>query len=344
MPFNNYPYTNLNDLNLDFILERVKESPGDYAAQAAASALAASASATAAAGSASAAAAAAAAAKKTNYVIFGDSWSDPSLSQNTWMATFDAITRWTCLHNYAVNAAGFVAHAPNLISNQVAAFLLSSYVNTTDYILMVGGVNDYRNGITRVDLRNEINSIVSDLRAAGYKGKIVYITNFEYPYDYAATTYWGVLCTQVGTQIATINTYGILAESWMDSNNYFHLTSNGSQVFGEIIAASLGYGTFSPERPTAEISGKAYFEYEYNCRSVTVHCNAIMPQGQTSMSWTTSDIDLVSWIKKAVLIGTVGRSYNRFILQINADGSGSMVTEAAPNADTQVHFSWTYSV
>ena len=277
------------------------------------------------------------------FCVVGDSWSDPALEQNTWMQTFKDCTGWNLLHNYAINAAGFIAHDPNLISNQIEAFIQSDYLDKTDFLIMVGGINDYRNGVTRVDLRVEILRIITRLKAVGYTGKIVYAPNYQYPYDYEQMTYFGMLCAQVGAHCITINTFGILGEAWFNTSNYFHLTQYGSEVFGEMLASYLGFGNFSPEKVHASIEGVANFEYNYNNRSVTVMAEVLMPSGETSVSWTAEDAALIPWIKKSILIGTVGRSYKRFILQIDATGAGSMVTEEAPNANTYVRFSWTYS-
>ena len=182
--------------------------------------------------------------KKDKLIVFGDSWSDLSVTDSIW-STHVADTLNLTLHNYAVNGATFVSNPNKLISSQIQTFRESSIEKSSvKYIVLMGGINDYRNSITTNLLTTAIASCVTALQTLCPNAKIIYVSNCQYPYTFVQSAYWSdVHNFLTGTvQIPTLNLDGIIGSALYNAANYFHLTQNGQKWMAKQIIASLTGG------------------------------------------------------------------------------------------------------
>lgn len=188
----------------------------------------------------------------TEFVVFGDSWSDLSVTDAIWSPIVAKSLNCT-LHNYAKNGAGFVKPENNLISTQVSNFINDdSYLKSkVKQIIIMGGINDYRNNVTYSDIITSLISICNTLNTACPIAKILYISNCQYPYNYIDSQFWYKLHNRLSTYIpqnynftiATINLQEICpAMELYNSNNYYHLTQNGQRWLATNIVSFLNGG------------------------------------------------------------------------------------------------------
>lgn len=205
--------------------------------------------------------------QQTEFVVFGDSWSDLSVPDSIW-STKVATALGLNLHNYAVNGAGFVSPTTNLISTQINTFINSSVDKTkVKYIVLLGGINDYRNGITYSVLAEEIINCVNTLKTACPNTKILYVNDTQYPHNQTQDRYWDDLIKTITKTIIipTYNMSGAYSNDLYNSNNYFHLTKEGQQFMAKNIFSSLVGGdliTFLDERVIENSDGKATYRTE----------------------------------------------------------------------------------
>ena len=177
-------------------------------------------------------------------VVFGDSWSDTNVTDSIWSTNVASELNLT-LHNYAVNGAGFVAPSNNLISSQITTFSNSNVDKTrVKFIVLAGGINDYRNNIRFEDTAKAISNAIANLKNLCPQAKIIYVSNCQYPYTRAQSYYWVSLHNYLSTshQISTYNMDGTFGKPLFNNNNYYHLTRNGQLLWGRNIVATLTGG------------------------------------------------------------------------------------------------------
>lgn len=177
-------------------------------------------------------------------VVFGDSWSDTNVTDSIWTTNVASELNLT-LHNYAVSGAGFVAPSNNLISSQITSFSNSNVDKTkVKFIVLAGGINDYRNNISSEDTANAISNAITNLKNLCPQAKIIYVSNCQYPYTRAQSFYWVTLHNFLSTshQISTYNMDGTFGKPLFNNNNYYHLTRNGQLLWGRNIVATLTGG------------------------------------------------------------------------------------------------------
>lgn len=177
-------------------------------------------------------------------IIFGDSWSDKDITENLYPSILSNILNLE-LTNYAKNGAGFIQPSTNLIESQINTFLNSDIdKSTVKYIVLMGGINDYRNNVTSNDLSVKISTLATTLRTNCVNAEILYISNCQYPYSISQSFYWNSLHNFLAT-LCNIKTYsldGKIGEPLFDSANYFHLTETGQQWLSRNIIACLTGG------------------------------------------------------------------------------------------------------
>lgn len=184
----------------------------------------------------------------TEMVVFGDSWSDLNVTEAIWSTIASNNLRLN-LHNYAVDGAGYVAPGTNLIRTQfVAAGNDSTYdKDAVRYVVFEGGLNDYRNNVSVNDLKNAIIGLINDAHTLFPNAKIIYVNNFQYPYNSVQSTFWHTLQYNLsGWGIDTLNQDGYYSQYFFISNKT-HLTQTGQRVFATNIVAALSGGQIKNE-------------------------------------------------------------------------------------------------
>ena len=166
-------------------------------------------------------------------ITFGDSWTAPTVTNAIWSNTL-ANNLGLSLKNYAVDGAGFVVNNYGLISSQVALFNNDIINNVVDkdkvkYVVVCGGINDFRNNVTYNNLVNAIKSVFTTIKNLVPNAKLLFVANCQYPYQINQFSYWkNVKANLIG--IDTLILINKIPMKYYDST-YFHLTQQGQNLF-----------------------------------------------------------------------------------------------------------------
>lgn len=188
---------------------------------------------------------------KDSFIAFGDSWTASSVVNSIWTNIL-ATNLGLSFKNYAVDGAGFINDNYGLISDQVDVFSddINDKIinpNKVKYVIVMGGINDFRYNVPYMDLVNEIKSIFTNIRNLVPCAKLLYVANCQYPYQYNQFSYWkNVKNNLIGVE--TLILINKIPMSYFDTT-YFHLTQDGQKLFlaqniqnifegGEIISLS----------------------------------------------------------------------------------------------------------
>ena len=177
-------------------------------------------------------------------IIFGDSWSDNTVTDSIWGAIVGEKLNLT-VENYAKNAGYMYGNNAIDLPSRVTDYLESDSDKTkVKYIIIMGGINDYRHNITLNNLVSSLTTQITRLEENCPQAKIVYISNCEYPYDISQGVYWtGVHeLLRINTSIATLNLFNIIGKGAFNTSNYFHLTQNGYRLLASNIVSLLTGG------------------------------------------------------------------------------------------------------
>lgn len=189
--------------------------------------------------------------EKTELVIFGDSWTAPSVTDAIW-GNIVANNLNLNLHNYASNGAGFVSPVTNLISTQVTTFLADDTYEKekVKFIIILGGINDYKNSIGYDVLGNAIHNVIEDLQEECPDAKILYVSNCEAPRTRTQSNFWINVHNYLSTadSIGTLNLDDFIGIALYNTSNYFHLTQNGQKFMSKLIISALTGGELTPFR------------------------------------------------------------------------------------------------
>lgn len=180
-------------------------------------------------------------ANETDFIVFGDSWSDSSVS--TWVSTFSNISRMTA-HNYAVNGATMTSITTNNLQAQVNNFISDNInPNKIAFVIIVGGINDKKNhSISATNLRSALIEQTNIIKKhINIKTPVYYTYNYEWPYKLADITYWKFVCLGANVPYIPLSTYGCFSSTEFNSANWYHLTSNANNFYANIIY-NLIYG------------------------------------------------------------------------------------------------------
>lgn len=203
--------------------------------------------------------------KKTELVVFGDSWAAASVSDVKWP---NAVAEQTGLklHNYAINGASFSNGSMN---TQVSNFIADDSYEKDNIaaVVCVFGVNDAK--LNSVAAATEAQNIITWLSTVTPHipdtCPIIHIPNWSYGDTefsiYQQGRYW---MTDVFNTVKAAQPRYRLCQcfSWLacedfNTSNYYHITANASAtVFANNVAALLGYGNII-ERPTFTFINKS---------------------------------------------------------------------------------------
>lgn len=258
----------------------------------------------------------------TEMVVFGDSWSDLNVEQAVWSTLVSNQLRLN-LHNYAVNGAGFIAPANNLIGTQITtANSDTSYdKNKVKYVVVEGGLNDYMNSVTFSDLREAIQAKLTTVRSMYPRAKVLYVNNFQYPYTVAQSHYWlNIQEFLEGFGFQVLNQDGFYRRAYMLSN-LTHLTIPGQGLFANNISSALSGGeifnegvklTFTSTNSVVRIK-RLNHHLIYDFKFVG------LDSAETHQTLTLSDSDTFSWydaFDTDGYFGAIGTSYAASIAAI----------------------------
>lgn len=170
---------------------------------------------------------------KDSFIAFGDSWTASSVANSIWTNTL-ANSLGLNFKNYAVDGAGFINNNYGLISSQVTLFandIRDKVINPekVKYVIVMGGINDFRYNVAYMTLVNEIKSVFNNIKALVPEAKLLFVANCQYPYQINQFSYWkNVKANLIG--IDSLILINKIPMSYFDSS-YFHLTQAGQKLF-----------------------------------------------------------------------------------------------------------------
>lgn len=183
----------------------------------------------------------------THIVVFGDSWSDPTSLDAIW-ATDEYIGAKLNLtvNNYALSGSYLSGTDSTSLQTQIDTFRDDDTYSKAivKYIVILGGINDFRNNIAFNTLANKIEEQIERLETMCPQAKILFVSNCQYYYGLDQGRYWTGVHQDIraDSQIATLNLFGTMGREMYNSSNYFHLTQTGQKFMLSNIIASLTGG------------------------------------------------------------------------------------------------------
>lgn len=170
---------------------------------------------------------------KDTLVVFGDSWTAPNVENAIWSNELASAMNLK-LKNYALEGAGLVHNTYGTIQEQVNQFINDLDNNVIDknkvkYVVVVGGLNDYRNNVTYDKVVNSIQSIHTSISNKIKDIKFLYVSNCQYPYQQKQFQYFKNIKSSL-TNINSMNLINTIPLKYFDSTN-FHLLKEGQRLF-----------------------------------------------------------------------------------------------------------------
>lgn len=283
----------------------------------------------------------------TEIVIFGDSWSDPTSLDAIW-GTDEYIGAELGLnvHNYALSGGFLSGTDSTSLEAQVNTFTSDSNVNKSlvKYIVILGGINDYRNNVTFVTLATKIEEQIAELKILCPQAKILYASNCQWYYDKIQGDYWCGVHQDIraNSKIVTYNMFGTLGYPVFNSNNYFHLTQTGQKIMMSNIIASLTGGEiqhFQQDVIVDNASGTLKYSTERVGNMVILNIKITPKQSKTDYSFSAPSGFYFNYYPQR--IGVVGRVKEVGIINV---GYNAITTDFNTALTTGVEYEFTSSV
>ena len=252
--------------------------------------------------------------KQDKLVVFGDSWSDLEVPDSIWSTTLASELNLNLI-SYAKDSSGFVEPSTNLIRTQIANFNASDVLkDTVKYIVVMGGINDYNNGVTAYNLYEEIKSCLDTLQSICPNAKILYVSNCKYPYTKNQLDYW----YQVHNAVLKYNSLNLINKIGLPLfSNSYHLTQVGQVWLAKNINSCLTGGellTYLDTRTFEDSNVKIqYNTIPLTNNSVMVTISLYLKQSLTSgYTYNISDTG-ISYGGETGLFGCVGSNFKNVV-------------------------------
>ena len=259
----------------------------------------------------------------TEIVVFGDSWSDLSVPESVW-STYVASQLRLNLHNYARNGAGFVMPTNNLIETQInkAQNDTTYNKNLVKYVILCGGINDYRNNVNLEILREKITDLYNDCKTIFPNAKILYVNNFQYPYSQEQSSFWYKLQYYLSSfGVNVLNQDGFFKKAFFVSN-LFHLTQNGQKLFGSNIISALTGGQIKNDGVIISFNLESTYMWLKRIDNMVMYILYVNNLSKTD----TQDIEAneeLCWIENFSyqFMTCVGQEYTNAVAQMNKNNT-----------------------
>lgn len=280
--------------------------------------------------------------KKKTLLVFGDSWASDAVA-NTWMGIYANI-RHLNYKTYAVNGAGFVASATpeNLISAQVQIAKDDSAINKEDVIeiIVVGGVNDYRNNAAGNTAGSEVVNVMNDLMEMYPNAECKYYLNGYY-YGYSTDWLGNFLPNAFNDAFfsSTALMHGLLFNEYAFSSDLLHPTmATGQNVIVKELLCKSGLGnveisnkptfTSSDENVSANIINLWRIPYGLKIR-VTITVNGKY-SGQPTISLPDKYANIIN--RKESVFDWFGDAGNNFALGFGSNDGELVIPASVTNS------------
>ena len=285
-------------------------------------------------------------------VIFGDSWSDPEVTDSIW-GNIAGEAMNLDVKNYAKNGAGFTLDS-NTIDEEIDRFLADNTYNKKDikHVVFLGGINDYLFGNRSVDpLMRAIFACIERVKEAAPNANILYVNDFKYPYSLEQSKFW-INLHEILTSKICIKTYnpdGTFGSALMNTSNYFHLTQPGQQLLARNIVAALEGGELIGYQDKWEFQNNGNLAKIRTRRIGSVisaqvmikNGNSVQASGLIDIKVPDSGIKIpygdYKWDGSFPLVGKVSYSFNEVIMDIS-ENEIKVIPKDGLSADTRTYF------
>ena len=252
--------------------------------------------------------------------LFGDSWTDPTSLDAIWGTLIGGALNLTT-HNYAKSGAYMSGETETSLKSQVDTFLNEDIEKTkVKYIVVLGGVNDFRNNVAWDVLAEGLETQIARLKTSCPQAKIVYVSNCQYYYSKEQGDYWCGVHQQLryAVSIPTLNLFGTMGNEVYNSNNYFHLTQVGQRIMMSNIIALLTGGEIQHWQDTIVITNDTA-EVKYSTQRVNNMVHIIIElTPKTATDFYTINSSLPFYLNYyGERIGIVGRAKEVGIVNIS---------------------------
>lgn len=260
-------------------------------------------------------------------VVFGDSWTAPDVTDAVWSTNVASYLRCS-LANYAVNGAFLTTSLSTYnVNAQINAAAADSSVNPNKvkYAVILGGINDYRNGTVDEDaLSTTISTLLNRLKSLYPNALLFYISNCQYPYNKTQAVFWSNVHRRLTTKInvSSLNTLGLFGHTLFNST-MFHLTNAGQRYMASQIIKQMTGG--SPSAFSDTITLKDTTDTITAIVSATLKDNLLIyslrirqiPSGYTSVVFDFSQLSFpMPWTDiDNSLVGGIARNFTPYLIQ-----------------------------
>ena len=185
---------------------------------------------------------------KEKIVVLGDSWSDNDPNHTTY-------TKWTSLLSadgrykvivYAQNGSSVSGNTPNYglngnVAGQVER-LKSDNITNVDSVILFGGINDFRNGVTAQTVYNKIEEFYNELNELYPTARIIYVSNNQIYITQQQLDFFRDIHDYTRTVIGmeSYDTFGwVKADHYID--DYVHVNDYGyKDIYANMLAILEG--------------------------------------------------------------------------------------------------------
>lgn len=267
--------------------------------------------------------------KEHNIIILGDSWSDTVHTTYTkWPEIFADYIDCN-IHNYAQNGSSFYGETPNYGQNgNVKGQTQTAIQDTTfdhssvDLIIMMGGINDYRQSRTASDTITAFVSRKNEMKAEFTNARVVVFLNNQI---YITGTLWEYIQTvKAGIKKnAGVPVYSMAG--WVPSENYIsdlvHVDNTGYKMLAaNVIACCFGGSpTFIQNEGNYTIEDNSGNEHTLTIREIITDSEykqaikLIVPSGVAesktlTLTANSSDQKLLGMLTNYCFMQNIGRT------------------------------------
>lgn len=209
--------------------------------------------------------------------------------------------------------------------------------NLVKYVVLCGGINDYRNNVNFEILRQKVADLYANCKTIFPNAKIIYVNNFQYPYSQEQSSFWYKLEYNLSTNgVSVLNQDGFFKKAFFVSNLY-HLTENGQRLFGTNIITALSGGTIKNDGVIIELADSHGYIWLKRIDNMILYYILINNLSETTSGATVNYLEEICWKTNLQyrLIGAVTQGYGQAVCQVN----DTNLLIACSNGDQNLYFS-----
>lgn len=175
-------------------------------------------------------------------VVFGDSWTDSSISGNNWPNIVSSFLSLT-LHNYAKSGALVNGTASKDLVNQITSAKSDDTLiaDKVKYVIVLMGINDYDTFSDQDQLVDKLKIYLQEIEEYFTNATVYYVSNCRIPLTVEQSSFWRYIHQNINNPSLNLDTY--FNRDYMNST-LFHLNVAGQELLAKNIIALILGGNF----------------------------------------------------------------------------------------------------